>query len=110
MSARHDVSHQGTQRLQMYFQLTKQVKSTTIKNWGGPWARMHMEAAKAKQELQQHELQGEFRLPYSAVSYCMKEGNFWQINEVEHGKQGQRSDISGLKEAVDQGKTYDEVC
>ena len=42
----------------------------------------------------------------------MKEGNFWQINEVEveHGKKGQSSDISELKEAVDQGKTYDEVC
>ena len=57
MSARHEVSHQGTQHLQMYYQLTMQVKLTTIKTWGGRWARMHMEAANAKQELQQHELE-----------------------------------------------------
>ncbi len=59
-----EVGKQGTSHLQIYFQLANQAKITTIKNWGGPWSRIHFESARGTDE--------------EAADYCKKEGNFFE--------------------------------
>lgn len=100
----HEVGEQGTPHLQMYFQLARQTKLTTIKNWGGPWERMHMAPAKGQSDLFPHEEQGEFREPYSAPGYCMKDGNFFEVGtKKQMGKKGARNDIQDALQAVRSG-------
>lgn len=92
----HEVGEQGTPHLQIYFQLEKQTKLTTIKNWGGPWARMHLEAARGK--------------PEQAADYCKKENNFFELGTMKTSQQGKRNDLEELQKAIREGKSYDEVC
>lgn len=92
----HEVGESGTPHLQIYFQLEKQAKLTTIKNWGGPFARMHFEAARGS--------------PVQASDYCKKEGNFFELGERKENKPGARSDLDALHNAIRDGKTYDEIC
>jgi hypothetical protein len=107
----HETSSTGTRHLQIYFQLRKQVKMSTIKAWGGPWARMHFEIAKGQSDLFEHEKRGEFHKPYSATGYCMKEGNFFEIGtRFTMGKKGKRSDIDAVKQAIHDGLSYDQIC
>lgn len=63
----HEVGDEGTPHLQIYFQLANQVKLTTIKRWGGPWAKMHMENSRGSDD--------------DNYRYCTKEGSFWEIGE-----------------------------
>lgn len=92
----HEVGEQGTPHLQIYFQLEKQTKLTTIKNWGGPWARMHLEPARGK--------------PEQAADYCKKENNFFELGTMKTSQQGKRNDLEELQKAIREGKSYDEVC
>jgi len=107
----HEVGENGTPHLQIYFQLANQAKLTTIKRWGGPWERMHFEAARAQSDLYEHELAGDFHAPYSARGYSMKDGNFFELGECRSmGKKGARSDLNAVKEAIAKGDTYDTIC
>lgn len=93
----HEVGEQGTPHLQIYFQLEKQTKLTTIKNWGGPWARMHLEPARGTD--------------VEASEYCKKENNFFELGTRKAmGKKGARNDLAELQTAIREGKSYDEVC
>lgn len=93
----HEVGAQGTPHLQIYFQLARQAKLTTIKQWGGPWARMHLESAKGSDT--------------DNYNYCKKDGNFFELGERrEMGRKGQRSDIAALKKAIDDGWSFDKIC
>ena len=93
----HEVGSEGTRHLQIYFQLACQAKLTTIKNWGGPWARMHLEGAKGTDE--------------EAATYCKKEGNFFEIGERKKmGRKGARSDLDGVKNDIQSGLSYIEIC
>lgn len=92
-----EVGTEGTRHLQIYFQLAKQTKLTTIKNWGGPWARMHMEGARGTDE--------------EASVYCKKDGNFIEIGErLSMGRKGARNDLSELQKDIEKGLSYDELC
>lgn len=92
-----EVGEQGTPHLQIYFQLAKQTMLTSIKRWGGPWARMHMEGARGTDE--------------EASTYCKKERNFVEIGERKSmGRKGARSDLNAVKEAIERGDTYDTIC
>lgn len=87
----------GTPHLQIYFQLTRQVKLTTIKNWGGPWARMHIENARGSDE--------------ENYNYCTKEGNFNEMGtRKKMGKRGARNDLEEVQQDIDKGMSYDELC
>lgn len=90
-----EVGESGTPHLQIYFQLAKQCKLQTIKNWGGPWKKMHLESARGT--------------PEQASTYCKKDGDFIEIGEMKVNKPGQRTDLDSVKEAIDRGETYDEV-
>lgn len=93
----HEVGEQGTPHLQIYFQLEKQAKLTTIKGWGGPWSRMHFEAARGTDS--------------EAADYCKKDGNFFELGERRQmGRKGARNDLEAVKQAIDRGESYDEIC
>lgn len=59
-----EVGIEGTEHLQGYFECDKRVKLSTIKNWGGIFAKMHLEPAKGNRK--------------QNVAYCTKEdGQKW---------------------------------
>ena len=92
-----EVGENGTPHLQIYFQLIKQTKFTTIHNWGGPWGRMYFESARGTH--------------LEASEYCKKDGNFVEIGEIkEMGRKGARSDLDAIKEAIKNGDKYDTIC
>jgi hypothetical protein len=96
--AGHEIGEEcGTPHLQCYFQLTKQVKITTMHKWPG-WERMaHIQSAKGTDE--------------EASAYCKKDGNYWEIGERKKmGKKGARNDLASIQEAIDKGETYDMIC
>lgn len=93
----HEIGESGTPHLQIYFQLEKQAKKSTIVNWGGPWARMHLENARGTD--------------VEASDYCKKEGNFFELGERKSmGRAGKRTDIDAIKQAIDDGADYDTLC
>lgn len=93
----HEVGDSGTPHLQIYFQLANQAKLTTIKNWGGPWAKMHFEAARGTD--------------VQASDYCKKDGNFFELGERKAmGKKGARTDLADVQKEIANGKTYSEIC
>lgn len=92
----HEVGEQGTPHLQIYFQLEKQAKLTTIKNWGGPWARMHLEPARGTD--------------VEAADYCKKEGNYFELGTRRTTGRGARNDLYELQKAVDNGLSYEKIC
>jgi len=93
----HEVGEQGTPHLQIYFQLEKQVLMRVIKNWGGPWSRMHFEAARGTNT--------------EAADYCKKEGNYFELGEMRSmGRKGARNDLEEVKQAIERGESYDEIC
>jgi len=93
----HEVGESGTPHLQIYFQLEKQCKMSTIKNWGGPWGRMHFEAARGTD--------------VEASDYCKKDGDFFELGSRKTmGRKGARNDLEAVKESIKEGKSYDDIC
>jgi len=95
--AGHEIGESGTPHLQIYFQLTRQVKITTMHRWPG-WERMaHITPARGTD--------------VEASDYCKKDGNYWEIgNRKQMGRKGARNDLEDVKRAIDEGLTYDEIC
>lgn len=93
----HEVGEEGTPHLQIYFQLNSQVKFSTIKKWGGPWSRMHFEKSRGSDE--------------DNYRYCTKDNSFWELGEKRTmpGK-GARMDLVALKNDIDKGMQYDDIC
>lgn len=91
-----EVGASGTKHLQIYFQLAKQKKLTTIKNWGGPWAKMHLEAARGTSD--------------EAATYCMKDGKYHEIGtRTKMGRAGERNDLNCIKKLINEGETYEKI-
>lgn len=92
-----EVGEQGTRHLQIYFQLARQTRIQSIKNWGGPWSRMHLEAARGSDT--------------DNYNYCSKDGDFFELGERrEMGRKGSRSDIKQLQKAIEEGDSFDKIC
>jgi hypothetical protein len=95
--AGYEIGEEGTPHLQIYFQLKKQVRITTMHKWPG-WERMaKIQPARGTSD--------------EAAGYCKKDANFFEVGEIiAHGKKGERNDLNDVKQAIDEGMTYDEVC
>ena len=92
----HEVGENGTPHLQIYFQLHSRTRLNSIKNWGGPWARMHLEAARGTSE--------------EASVYCKKEGAFFEVGErLIMGRAGVRNDINDLKKSIAEGLCFNQI-
>ena len=87
----------GTPHLQIYFQLDKQIRFSTIKKWDGAWARMKFLQSRGSDD--------------DNYRYCSKDGSFFEIGTRRNmpGK-GARTDLNDLKKAIDDGKTFDTIC
>lgn len=93
----HEVGEEGTPHLQIYFQLERNVKFTTIKRWNNTFSRMHFEASRGSDT--------------DNYEYCKKQGNFFEIGTRKTmGRKGARNDIEAVKEAVDKGESFDDIC
>lgn len=95
--AGHEVGEQGTPHLQIYFQLNKQVKITTMHRWAG-WQRIA-------------EIQPARGTSDEAAGYCKKDGNFWEYGTMKAmGRKGARNDLKEVQEAINNGESYDDIC
>ena len=93
----HEVGEKVTPHLQLYFQLTKQVRFNTIKKWSGPWAKMHFEKSRGSSE--------------DNYAYCTKDGAFWEYGEKKlMPGAGARMDLEALKRDIAGGMSYDTIC
>lgn len=90
-----EVGEEGTPHLQGYLQ-GKQKQFSRLQQVIGS---CHMEAAKGTDT--------------EAIDYCKKDGDFWEAGErvtLKRVTKGKRSDLEAVKEAIDKGETYDNIC
>lgn len=88
----HEVGESGTPHLQIYFQLARQVKFSTIKNWD-VFTRMHLEVARGSDD--------------DNFEYCSKQGNYFEVGERKSmGRKGARNDLLSVKKAIENGDNY----
>lgn len=83
-----EIGEQGTPHLQGYVEFCSTKRMTGVKKTFG-LARMHCEIAKGT-GLQNRE-------------YCSKDGLFEEHGEMRSARQGKRSDLDAVKEAIDDG-------
>lgn len=92
----YEVGDSGTPHLQGYFQTNHDKYNRLKKKFGN----MHIEKQK-----------GTFQ---QATDYCKKDGDFFEAGEpdtsIEGKKQGQRTDLSLVKQAIERGEGYEELC
>jgi len=89
-----EVGDEGTPHMQGYIQ-GKQKQFARLQKVIG---KCHMEAAKGTDE--------------EAVVYCQKDGDFWEsgVRVTLKRQQGKRSDLEAVKQAIENGETYDDIC
>lgn len=92
-----EVGANGTPHLQGYLQINHNKYDRIKKKFGDG---IHLEPQR-----------GTFQ---QATDYCKKDGDFFEAGEPDttmDGKtKGQRSDLMDVKKAIDEGKTYEELC
>lgn len=86
-----EVGESGTPHIQGYIELKSPKKFTTLKKF---FPRAHLEARKGTAQ--------------EASDYCMKDGDFETIGKISH--QGNRTDISGSTDLIQQGASMKEVA
>jgi len=90
-----EVGVSGTPHLQGYLQSSQKQFDRLKKAIG----EAHMEAAKGTD--------------VEAAEYCKKDGDWWEAGEqkpLPRRGQGARADLDAVKEAIDRGESYDEIC
>lgn len=91
-----EIGDSGTPHLQGYFQANQKNYDRFKKKFGN----MHIEPQR-----------GSFT---QATDYCKKDGDFFEAGTPDttmQGKtKGQRTDLEAVKEAIERGESYDEIC
>lgn len=97
----------GTPHLQGYLQST-QKQITRLQLAFEPTHLNNMQMAKAASGPNQAELAGEFGEPYTAIGYCMKEGDFYETGikaDIEAAQKGKRTDLLAAMQSVKEAKS-----
>lgn len=105
-----ETGEQGTRHMQGYLQATHDNKSRFQKRFG---VKCHFEKQLAATGPSELELQGTFGKPFTAIGYCMKDGDFHEWGEkidIQPTTKGARNDLNAVKEAIDRGETYEQIC
>lgn len=95
----------GTPHLQGYMQST-QKQFERLQLAFAPTHLNNLEKAKADSGPSAAEMAGTFGEPYTAIGYCMKDGDFYETGNkvaIKATKQGQRNDLESVKQAVKAG-------
>lgn len=104
-----EIAASGTPHLQGYLQANHDNIARFQKQFKN---KCHMEKQNADSGPSELETQGVFGKPYTAIGYCMKEGDF-----VAHGEcvalkgkgQGKRCDIEIVMDSIKEGASYDAI-
>lgn len=97
----------GTPHLQGYMQST-QKQYERLQLAFAPTHLNNLQQAKAASGPNAAEISGVFGEPYTAIGYCMKDGDFYETGEkvaIAPSKQGGRNDLKKAMEAVKSGAT-----
>jgi hypothetical protein len=104
-----EIGEQGTRHMQGYVQVNHDKKDRIQKAFG---VKCHLEKQKADSGPSELEMQGTFGKPFTAIGYCMKDGDFHEYGdktEIKGTSQGSRTDHAEVKELIASGKTYQEI-
>lgn len=106
-----EIGEKGTPHMQGYLQANHDSYKRLKKAFGHD---LHLEKQKAASGPNELEMGGTFKEPYTAIGYCMKEGDYWQAGEfieiaAVKDRQGQRTDLKGVMESVDKGASELEI-
>lgn len=97
----------GTPHLQGYMQST-QKQYERLQLAFAPTHLNNLEQAKAESGPNAAEISGQFGEPYTAIGYCMKDGDFSEFGNkvaIAPSKQGSRNDLKKAMQAVKSGAT-----
>ena len=92
-----EIGESGTPHLQGYFELpTRYNRLSTICNWfeAATGKRPHVEKRNGPR--------------HAAADYCKKDGTFWEHGSLPQGKQGKRTDIEQVRDAIIDGTVKSE--
>lgn len=99
-----EVGESGTPHLQGYLQSSQKQLSRLVLAFEG--LKPHLEKQRGETGPTEAEKNGQGGEPWSAVGYCMKDGDFWEGGDkvdIQPTKQGQRTDLEGTMKAVKGG-------
>lgn len=101
-----EVGEKGTPHLQGYLQSTQKQLTRLVLAFEG--AKPHLEKQKGDTGPTEAETKREGGEPWTAVGYCMKDGDFYEAGvkeDLKPLKMGQRTDLEGALKAVNEGKS-----
>lgn len=100
-----EVGELGRPHLQGYFQSTQKQLTRLLLAFD---KKPHLERQKGETGPNEAELAGQGGQPWTAIGYCMKDGDFFETGEkvdIKPTTQGQRTDLEGAMKAVKEGKS-----
>lgn len=100
-----EVGENGTPHLQGYLQSSQKQLTRLVLAFEG--AKPHLERQRGPTGPTEAETKGEGGEPWTAIGYCMKDGDFFEAGvkeDIQPKKQGQRTDLEGALKDVKEGK------
>lgn len=100
-----EIGELGRPHLQGYLQSTQKQMTRLLLAFD---KKPHLERQKGDTGPNEQEIQREGGEPWTAVGYCMKDGDFFEAGvkeDLKPTKQGQRMDLEGAMKAVNEGKS-----
>lgn len=108
----NEVGESGTPHMQGYLQST-QKQHSRLRQAFNKAPHFEMANAESGPRVQEPYMNDKGKMVYTAIGYCMKDGDFHEYGvktDLKPVTKGQRSDIQAIQIAIADGKTYDEIC